>query len=460
MTQEMKVSVGDVRGLGTLAGEMQDPVAPASGDIAVMRKVQRRLVGFLFVLFVFSFLDRINIGFAGLTMNRDLGLSATEFGFASTIFYVAYVCFGIPSNLMLSRVGARRWIAVIMIAWGIASTSTMFAWSAGSLYVLRVFVGITEAGFLPGILLYLTFWFPSAYRARANALFMIAMPVTSALGAIASGYVLKLDGVHALHGWQWLFLIEGFPAVVLGVATWFYLDDTPAKATWLNEDERAAHARLLQLDDAKRDAERATPSAMGSDTSVWGCLTSRPIVQLAVIYFLMVNTLGMISTWAPLILKSFSHGSSDFMVAVLSAVPHVCTVIAMVFWGRRSDKHQERRIHVAIPMAMAALGWLATAYGGSAAVKLAGLCAASAGAYAAMTIFWTLPDTVMPRRHRAVGIGFVNAAGIAGAALNAVIVGYLRDVTTSFTSGLVYAAVVMFLGAVLVLTFRGNGQRA
>mgnify|MGYP002618865307 CR=1 FL=1 len=186
--------------------------ALTAGQQAVIKKLFRRLIVFLFVLFIFSFLDRINIGFAGLTMGRDLGLSATMFGLATTLFYAAYVIFGIPSNIMLSIVGARRWIATIMVLWGIASTATMFATGPTSLYVLRILVGITEAGFLPGILLYLTFWFPAYFRARANALFMVAMPVTTALGSIVSGYILSLDGVMALKGWQWLFLL--FPGTI------------------------------------------------------------------------------------------------------------------------------------------------------------------------------------------------------------------------------------------------------
>ncbi|MQH33261.1 MFS transporter, partial [Escherichia coli] len=188
------------------------------------------------------------IGVAGLTMGRDLGLSATMFGLATTLFYAAYVIFGIPSNIMLSIVGARRWIATIMVLWGIASTATMFATGPTSLYVLRILVGITEAGFLPGILLYLTFWFPAYFRARANALFMVAMPVTTALGSIVSGYILSLDGVMALKGWQWLFLLEGFPSVLLGIMVWFWLDDSPDKAKWLTKEDKKCLQEMMDND--------------------------------------------------------------------------------------------------------------------------------------------------------------------------------------------------------------------
>jgi len=442
----------------TLAGERSPDVhtahAPdAAADEAVVGKIYRRLIGFLFVLFVFSFLDRINIGFAGLTMGRDLGLSATAFGLASTVFYGAYILFGIPSNIMLGKLGARRWIATIMVAWGLASTATMFAWDANSLYVLRILVGITEAGFLPGVLLYMTFWFPAAHRARANAFFMIAMPVTSALGAIVSGYMLKLDGLHGLHGWQWLFMLEGLPSALLGIAVWLYLDDTPEKAKWLTPDERMRLAAMMEKDVASSPVQKAG----GQEVSLTKALFSLPVMKLALAYFLLVNTLGMISTWVPQIVKSFNEGSSDLAIGMLTAVPHVVTIAAMVVWGRRSDKHQERRWHVALPMLFAAAGWALTSFAADPVVKLAGLCAASAGAYASMTIFWTLPDLVMSANHRAIGIAFINAAGIVGAALNAVIVGYLRDVTSSFTSGLLYAAAVLVLGALVVITFARGG---
>ena len=197
----------------------------------VIDKISRHLLWFLFLLFVFSFLDRINIGFAGLTMMDDLGLSSTQFGLATTLFYLAYIACGIPSNMVLARVGARRWIGSIMIAWGLASTATMFATDAQHPVSAAVLVGITEAGFLPGMLLYLTFWFPAAYRARANALFMIAMPITAGVGSVLSGSILGLDGTLGLKGWQWLFLLEGLPVVILGLVVFYYLDDTPRQAT-------------------------------------------------------------------------------------------------------------------------------------------------------------------------------------------------------------------------------------
>jgi ACS family 4-hydroxyphenylacetate permease-like MFS transporter len=221
----------------SLANPVQGGTSAEPADSAEQRvngKVSKRLLWFIFLLFVFSFLDRINVGFAGLTMMKDLGLTSTQFGLATTLFYIAYIACGIPSNIVLARIGARRWIGAIMVAWGMASSATMFATDATTLYALRVLVGITEAGFLPGMLLYLTLWFPAAYRARANAMFMIAMPVTAAIGSAVSGYILELDGAIGLKGWQWLFMLEGLPSALLGLAVFYYLDDRPSQAAWLS----------------------------------------------------------------------------------------------------------------------------------------------------------------------------------------------------------------------------------
>jgi MFS transporter, ACS family, 4-hydroxyphenylacetate permease len=413
---------------------------------AVTHKVSRRLLGFLFLLFLVSFLDRINIGFAGLTMMKDLGLTSTQFGLATTLFYLAYIAFGIPSNLALARVGARRWISFIMIAWGLASTATMFASSATSLYWLRMIVGVTEAGFLPGMLLYLTCWFPPAWRARANALFMIAMPVTAALGSAVSGYVLKLDGHAGLAGWQWLFLIEGMPAVLLGCVAFFYLDDTPRVARWLSDAEkRTLEAELASTDLAASDAPERRPS-------LWRQLKSPVVIRFAAAYFCLVNTLAMVAVWAPLIVKGFSAGASNVTIGLLATIPQIVTIVAMVVWGRRSDRHQERKIHLIAPMLLSGLGCVLTAQGGLPLVQLLGVCLASAGSYTAMSIFWTTPDQAFTPEARAVGLAVINAIGNISSAANPLVVGWLKDATHSYSAGLVYSAALLVLGAAIVAT--------
>ena len=421
-----------------------DSATPAQ---SVITKISRRLLWFLFVLFFFSFLDRINIGFAGLTMMKDLGLTGVQFGLATTLFYVAYIAFGIPSNMVLARIGARRWIGTIMIAWGLASTATMFATDATTLYVLRVLVGVTEAGFLPGILLYMTYWFPGAYRARANALFMIAMPVTAAVGSALSGYILALDGALGFKGWQWLFLLEGLPSAVLGLIVYAYLDDAPSTATWLDTGDKQALQRMLAAEH-KADPVRLSPVAEGR--GLMAELLQPTVVKFALAYFCLVNTLAMVAVWTPLIVKSFSAGASNRTVGLLAAIPQVCTIVAMIWWGRRSDRKQERKWHLMLPMLCSAAGWLCTAASASPVVAMLGICLASAGSYTAMSIFWTTPDHVLSFRARAVGIAVINATGNIGSALNPLVVGWLKDVTRSFTAGLLFAAVLLVVGALVV----------
>ena len=429
------------------------PLPAASGGATALEqqaiaKVSRRLLWFIFLLFLFSFLDRINIGFAGLTMMKDLGLTSTQFGLATTLFYLAYIACGIPSNIMLARVGARRWIGSIMIAWGLASTATMFATSPETLYLLRVLVGITEAGFLPGMLLYLTLWFPPAYRARANALFMIAMPVTAALGSAVSGYILALDGSMGLKGWQWLFLLEGLPSAVLGLVVFSYLDDRPEEATWLSAAEKAALARSLQQG---RKPEAVSPANVPAPRSLFAELTSPTVIKFAVAYFCLVNTLAMVAVWTPLIVKSFSADASNRTVGLLAAIPQVVTVVAMIWWGRRSDRLQERRWHLMLPMLASAAGWLCSAASSSPALQLLGVCLASAGSYTAMSIFWTTPDQALSFRAQAIGIAVINATGNISSALNPVVVGWLKDATQKFTAGLLYSAVLLIIGAAIVM---------
>ncbi|MCP2005756.1 UNVERIFIED_ORG: ACS family 4-hydroxyphenylacetate permease-like MFS transporter [Buttiauxella agrestis ATCC 33320] len=431
---------------------------PSPGEIAldprqqaVIKKLFRRLIIFLFVLFVFSYLDRINIGFAGLTMGKDLGLTSTMFGLATTLFYVMYVICGVPSNIMLSIVGARRWIAVLMVVWGIASTATMFATGPGSLYVLRMLVGIAEAGFLPGLLLYLTYWFPAQYRARANALFMIAMPVTMALGSLASGYILNLDGLLNLKGWQWLFLLEGFPSVLLGLVVWFWLDDSPSKAKWLTDDDKACLNEMMEAD--KLAIQKSQQGTNIGPTSQRGMLRElfTPVIMLYTLaYFCLTNTLSALSVWTPLILRSFNQESNNITIGLLSAIPQVCTIVGMIWWSKRSDRFNERKIHTLLPYLFAAAGWVLTASSSNPMLQFTGIVMASSGAFAAMVIFWTTPDQSISLQARALGIAVINATGMTGAALGPLLMGWMKDVTGNFNAGIYMVAGFLVLGAIVI----------
>ncbi|MGF6297463.1 MULTISPECIES: 4-hydroxyphenylacetate permease [Paraburkholderia] len=448
-----------------LADRSPLPGGPANGagsgesmrEQRVIAKVSRHLLWFLFVLFFFSFMDRINIGFAGLTMMKDLGLSGVQFGLATTLFYIAYIAFGIPSNIVLARIGARKWIGTIMIAWGLASTATMFASSPGTLYLLRILVGVTEAGFLPGILLYMTYWFPSAYRARANALFMIAMPVTAAVGSALSGYILALDGTLGLKGWQWLFCLEGLPSAILGLVVFGYLRDVPEKAHWLTADEKRTLSKTLA---AEHNADPVPHSPATDERSLLSELFSPTVLKFALAYFCLVNTLAMVAVWTPLIVKSFSADASNRAVGLLAAIPQICTIVAMIWWGRRSDRKQERKWHLMLPMLFSAAGWLCTAYSTNPVIQMLGICLASAGSYTAMSIFWTTPDHALSLRARAVGIAVINATGNIGSALNPLVVGWLKDLTHSFSAGLLYAAALLVIGAIVVAVLPVQPKRS
>ncbi|MDC9582808.1 4-hydroxyphenylacetate permease [Xenorhabdus sp. PR6a] len=418
---------------------------------SVINKLFRRLILFLFVLFVFSFLDRINIGFAGLTMGKDLGLTSTMFGLAATLFYATYVIFGIPSNVMLSIVGARRWIATIMVLWGIASTATLFATGPTSLYILRMLVGVAEAGFLPGILVYLTYWFPAYYRARANALFMIAMPVTMAFGSLVSGYILAMDGIWNLRGWQWLFLLEGFPSVLLGFAVWFYLDDSPEKAKWLTREDKQCLQAMLDNDKLSvLPPNELQHQQQPQKRRLWREVFTPIVLMYTFAYFCLTNTLSAINIWTPQIMQSFNQGSSHVTVGILTAIPQFCTILGMVYWSRRSDRLQERKMHTALPYLFAAAGWMLTSLTDNSMVQLLGIIMASTGSFTAMAVFWTTPDQSISLRARAVGIAVINATGNVGSAVSPLLIGWLKDQTGDFNAGLYFVAGLLVIGALMV----------
>ena len=411
---------------------------------SVIRKVSRRLIPFLFLLYVFSYLDRINIGFAALSMNRDLGLTATMFGIANTIFYVGYFLFEIPSNLMLARFGARVWIPRIMITWGIASTATMFAATPAGLYLIRFLVGVAEAGFVPGILLYLTYWFPQSHRARANAVFMLAMPVTIAFGASISGLILQWgNGFLGMAGWRWLFLIEGLPSVLLGIVAAFYLTSRPSDAKWLTESEKT----ILQA---------SLGGASPSRASAWKELLGREVILLSLAYFGLTMTLNTNATWTPSIAREALERLSLSLVGVVVAIPALVTALVMPLWSARSDRRKERTLHIVLPMGLAALGWLLVATAPQPWARFVGLVCVSVGAFAAMAVFWTLPPVILSTAARPAGIAFISSCGILASATSPLLVGWLRDLTESFTASILFVAVVLIAAAALVLVVRGG----
>jgi ACS family 4-hydroxyphenylacetate permease-like MFS transporter len=404
-----------------------------------VRKVSRRLIWFLIILYAFSYLDRINIGFAALTMNRDLRLSATQFGAANTIFYLGYILCEIPSNLMLARFGARLWLSRIMITWGIASAATMLASSAASLYTIRALVGIAEGGFLPGVLLYLTLWFPKAHRAKANALFMIAQPLTIATGAILSDFILHWKNPFGLAPWRILFLAEGLPSVILGIIAWFYLTDKPQDAQWLTPDEKAALIRSLD-------------PPVRREPTPWLEILSREMILLSVAHFGLIMTLNTIATWTPQIVKEIVKEHGSLPIGMLTALPALIAAISMPLWSAHSDRRKERVWHVAIPLALAALGWIFVASFRLPDLRMLGLVFCSAGGFTAMSVLWTIPQALLSPAARPAGIAFFSACGILASMTTPLLIGFLRDLTHSFVAGLFFLALVLIGASALILT--------
>jgi len=411
-----------------------------AAEAIVIRKVSRRLLGFLILLFIFAYLDRINIGFAALAMNKSLGLTQTMFGFANTCLYLGYFAFEIPSNLMLARFGARVWLARILITWGIASAATAFATGPGSLDLLRALVGIAEAGFVPGVLFYLTLWYPGEHRARANALFMIAQPLAMAIGSPISGAILDTHGALGLRPWQWLFILEGLPSAVLGLIAYGYLTDRPKNASWLTVEEKATLERSLSRESAGASHARLA----------WRELLRRDMVLLSLAYFGLVMTLNTIATWTPQIVKAVLTRHNFSSIGVLAAVPALCTVVAMPLWSRHSDRTLERVWHTMAPFLLAALGWVLVALVHAPEIRFAGLVCCFVGAFCGMSIFWTQPQAVLAPADRPAGIAWISSCGILASMATPPLIGRIVDLTHSFVPGLLLLAGVLVVAAGLV----------
>jgi D-galactonate transporter len=411
---------------------------------SALAKTRRRQIPFLFLLYIVAYLDRINVGFASLQMNRALGFSATTYGLGAGIFFIGYVLFEVPSNIILARVGARLWIARIMISWGIVSSAMMFVKSAESFYALRFLLGLAEAGFFPGIIFYLTQWFPRAERARTVAAFMTATLVAGVVGGPISGALLSLDGGGGLAGWQWLFLIEGVPAVVLGFVVLRVLTDRPADAAWLTDEERTA--LIASLDDG---VDRHS-----GDGGAGAALRNRRTWLMAAVYFTIPVTLYGIGFWLPQMLKTASAGASDFTVGLLSALPYACGAVAMVIVGRHSDRTGERRWHVLVPAVACAAGLALTPMGSSAVWTVAALSIAMAGLASMFGPFWALATSTMRGASAAAGIALVNSIGNTGGFVGPYLLGAINDATHSFAFGFVAIAVMLVAGGGLALRAR------
>jgi MFS transporter, ACS family, 4-hydroxyphenylacetate permease len=440
-----------------LGGEMsnialQRTMESAAEHASVLRKVSRRIIPFFFILYIFNFLDRINIGFAALSMNHDLGLTSTNFGIANTLFYVGYVACEIPSNILMARFGARVWLSRIMITWGMASAATMFVVDANSLFGLRFLLGILEAGFVPGVLLYLTYWFPDNYRARANGMLMVSQPVAMAIGSTMSGIILdQTHGLLGLQGWRWMFLIEGLPAAALGVFALYYLTNRPSEARWLDTSERQGLETLMQED---RDRRLNT-----THQSIWSQVLDIKVILLAMAYFCLVNTVATVSTWGPMIVREAMSAYSLTQVGMVAAVAPICTIIIMPLWVWSSDRRRERIWHLSAALLLATCGWLLVIFIPQGGGRLFGFCCATVGVFSAMAVFWTLPQGLLSESARPAGIGFISAVGLMSSIISSTVFGFLRDTTGSFNAGLFYVAGLLVVSMVLAWIVVGFAQR-
>lgn len=426
-------------------------------EVQTIARVTTRLVPFLILCYFIAYLDRVNVGFASLTMNKDLNLTATEYGIGAGIFFLAYFVFEVPSNLFLDRFGARKWIARIMFTWGILSglmafipqiaAATGFS-STSVFYTLRILLGVAEAGFFPGIIYFLTLWFPSVYRGRVIGYFMAAIPLSSVIGSPISGFLLGLGGADGLAGWQWLFIIEAVPALLLSVAVFYYLTDRPADATWLAPEQRTwLTARMEQESRVRQQAQHfSTLQALG-DTRV---------LLLAFVYFGCVAGNYSLSFFLPQIVRDF--GLSFAMTGVVTAIPYAVGAVGMIWWSRKSDRTGERREHVGLAALVAGAGIAASTIISDPTGKMIALSVAGFGIFAVLPVFWTLPTTFLTGTAAAGGIAIINSIGNLSGFAGPFVMGTVKDATGTYTVGLLAVAATVFLAMMVALSLPHNKE--
>ena len=416
-------------------------------------KISRKLIPFLMLCYFVAYLDRVNVGFAALTMNKDLALNAEMFGFGAGIFFFGYFIFEVPSNLLLERFGARMWIARIMISWGVVSAAMAFVTGPYSFYAMRFLLGVAEAGFFPGIILYLTYWFTAAERARYVGLFMAAIPLSSVIGGPVSGLILDhFNGAMALNGWQWLFIIEGVPSIIVGFLVLLLLTDRPKDATWLAPDERDALNAKLAAEAANRESVR--------HYSLKEALLNPRVLALSLVYFGLVCGNYGLGYWLPTIVKGVvttlqldaSSGINiNTLTGYLVAIPYAVAVVAMIWWTRRSDLARERMWHVAGPAILGGVALAAAAYLTDPLLAGIAVTACAVATYAALPTFWTLPTAFLTGTAAAGGIALINSIGNIGGFAGPYAVGWLKDATGGTTAGLLALAAAYVLAGVVTL---------
>ena len=423
------------------------PVPSGSSGEAVIHRLLWRLLPFLFLLYVVAYLDRINVGFAALQMKSQLRFSDAVYGAGAGIFFLGYFLFQVPSNMAMQKFGARRWIALLMILWGGISASMMFVGSVKSFYIMRFLLGAAEAGFFPGVIYYLRNWFPAAVRARALALFIMAGPISGVIGGPLSGALLGLHRRGGLAGWQWLFLLEGIPAIVLGFVAYLLLTDRPEKARWLSAGDLAWLTSALRRDELAASQERVAP------TSIFALLWDVRVWSFSFIYFSAVACSYSIQFWLPTAVRALS-GISPFLIGLLAAIPYLAAAIAMVVVGAHSDRTGERDWHLALPAFATCLALVAAAFATTVPATVTAFTVALAAEFSMMGPFWVLASGTLDAKTAAAGIAFINAIGNLGSGLGPYWIGYFRTPAGGFRAGWLSIAVLLLLAGFTVLGIR------
>jgi len=420
---------------------------------ATYRKVTLRLIPFLILCFVIAYVDRVNVGFAKLEMQKDLGMSDAVYGIGAGIFFIGYFFFEVPSNIALQRFGARRWIAPIMIIWGFISSSTMFTGSATYFYVVRFLLGLVEAGFFPGVILYLTFWYSSKHRTKIVAVFMTAIALSGIAGGPISGWILShMSGLHGLKGWQWLFLLEGFPPVIIGLSVYYLLDDSPGKAKWLTMDERNLLVRRLEEDEEIKNAQGYSHQRLKD-------VFNNPTVWLfCLVYFgIVMGTYG-IGFWLPQIIQD-SLTKDYWRIGIISAIPWTFGAITMIWNGQHSDMTGERRWHISLAALVAFVAFAASGIPGiSGSYAIIALSFATAGVMSALSSFWALPTSILSGTAAAAGIAWINSIGNLAGYVSPYVVGEIRYRTHNMAYALLVLSAFCLMSALIVLYLTRKDQ--
>jgi ACS family tartrate transporter-like MFS transporter len=419
-------------------------------EAALMHKLTWKLLPFLCLCFLAAFLDRVNVGFAREELVAELGMSDAVYGLGAGLFFIGYFLFEVPSNLILERVGARIWIARIMIVWGLVSAAMMFVQSATAFYVLRFLLGAAEAGFFPGVIFYLTQWFPAAYRSRTIALFMTAAVMSGIVGGPISGLLLQMDGTLGLHGYQWLFLIEALPSIVLGVVVFIYLPNGPRDAPWLNDNERAWLLTRLEAERADRDA--------GPKVTLLQALTDARVLLLSLVYFLMVVSAYGLDFFMPTLLRQAFPAATPLTIGWLAALPPLFALVVMVLYGRSSDRRGERRWHYAWAVWWAGGGLILASLPVPPIVAVIAMALAVSGRWSSIAPFWGLATAFLSGTAAAGAIALINSIGNLGGFAGPYIMGWLKDVTGTYEAGLRILAGAAFLSGVLVMLVKRQHQ--